>query len=283
MHLHIIGGGIVGCTTAFMAARQGHAVTLSEQNAALGQGASGQALGLLIPFGTHVKGRSAAAQRTSITLWPALAQSLSEAAETPLETWFRTWSWQGTQAHQVNLPLLFPILHKALTAAGVQVELNAPVTLLEHPKSATATFLTAGMGNSALGVENLVLDSAQSLRLKSQHPLTEPLYDTESGLYLIPTFQGEVLLGSQSVPAGTQEPLPNVTQTLLTLAEKHKATLGRYEVTHVWVGHRPTHTPKLPLVRPMGQNTFAAAGLGRVGLGLAPLTAQEFLTALQPA
>jgi glycine oxidase len=77
MKISVVGGGIIGCATAWELARAGCAVTLFER-ATPGAEASSAAAGILAPLGDSPESAFAALALASWRLYPALAEELRE-------------------------------------------------------------------------------------------------------------------------------------------------------------------------------------------------------------
>lgn len=71
----VVGGGVIGLMCAWRVAQAGAGVTLVERDR-IGGGASGAALGLLMPLGATHRGPFPTLQRASLRMFPALADEL---------------------------------------------------------------------------------------------------------------------------------------------------------------------------------------------------------------
>jgi glycine/D-amino acid oxidase-like deaminating enzyme len=269
--VHIVGGGIAGCVAALVLADAGYAVTLYEAKG-LGTAASGQALGVLVPS-TSQRPQDEL-QRQGCAAWgTTLAPRLAALAQVPLGQLYRSWPTGG----QLNLPALFPAFSAAFQRLGVQVQQH---TITTAP--AGVTLWAAGWGNLT-HLPGLMLRPGVACRLApcGLNELLVGMGPGVQGLYAVPAWDGSVLLGTQKLPESTSPysgPVPS--STLAELRERAGrlfAPLATAEVLEAWVGNRPTSAPRLPLVRPVGPQQWAVAGLGGLGYALAPMAAQQFL------
>lgn len=273
--VHIVGGGIAGCVAALVLADAGHAVTLYEAKG-LGTAASGQALGVLVP---STSGRPQDdLQRQGCAAWgTTLAPRLAALAQVPLSQLYRTWPTGG----QLNLPALFPAFATAFTRLGVKLEQH---TITTAP--AGFTLWAAGWGNRT-HLPGLTLRPGVACRLApcGLNDLLVGMGPGVQGLYAVPAWDGSVLLGTQKLPENTNPHSGTVPPAALAelrqRAGKLFAPLATAEVLHAWVGNRPTSAPRLPLVRPVGPQQWAVAGLGGLGYALAPIAAQQFLNEIR--
>jgi glycine/D-amino acid oxidase-like deaminating enzyme len=271
----IIGGGVAGCVAALLAAEAGYAVSLYEAKT-LGAGASGQALGVLVP---STSGRPQDdLQRQGCEQWATtLAPRLAELARLPLNQLYRSWPQGG----QLNLPALFPAFVQAFRRLGVQVRAQ----YVTKP-SADPTLWAAGWGNREV-LPGLTLRPGVACRLApcGLNDLLVGMGRGVQGLYAVPAWDGSVLLGTQKLPeVATPFPGPVSPASLAELrarAGQLFAPLATAEVLEAWVGHRPTSTPRLPLLHHVGTHQWAVAGLGGLGYALAPIVAEQFLAGLQ--
>lgn len=82
MHILIIGGGVIGLSTAWQLAKRGQQVTLIEKNTC-GSGASTVAPGALMPYNPSRIDDVPLLQRESLTMYPAFIQALEEDSGLP--------------------------------------------------------------------------------------------------------------------------------------------------------------------------------------------------------
>ncbi len=259
----IIGAGIAGLTLAYRAATAGHQVTLYEANT-IASGASGQSLGILVPV-TGLNRPIDLLQRQGIAQWPALAQQLATETTTPLPTFFRDWQ---NGRYQLNTALIFPLLAQAIRQKGGVIHENHPITNLANIRNQTDhTILTAGYGNAALTGAPITISAGLAARFTGD---IEGLI-AQDNLFLCPSFTaGEVLAGS--VNWSLQEPhhgaIPPAKQA--ELLRRVHAIAPHLKLQEIWLGNRPTQTPRTPLLTSPEPMLHIVTALGKIGLGLAP-------------
>lgn len=251
---------------AWMAAREGHAVTLFEAES-LGGGASGRALGVLVPV-TGLDRPIDKLQREGIGKWPGIARQLAADSGSGGGNFWRAW---GNERQQVRIPLIFEILRAAIEKHGGQVREGKPVEdVAALRRGFDMAVLAAGWGNAILGGQPMKLSAGLALRLAGR---VDGLVCGDN-LFVVPDWNDTVLAGSLNwdvaVPGDGAAPEGKV--------EELRARVGRLvpglagaEVIERWVGYRPVQAPRLPLVRPVADGVWAVAGLGKTGFALAPL------------
>ena len=273
----IIGGGIAGCLAAWSAHQAGHAVILYESKS-LGSGASGQALGVLVPT-TSTRRPIDDLQRQGCALWPNLIAELSSATGTDAAQLYRTWP----NGAQLNISMLFQTFGVLFERLGITViPSSAP-----HPSSKNLqgpTLWAAGWGNHkiAAGMSiragmacRLAPCGLDELLIGRGHPV--------QGLYAVPAWDGTTLLGTLNINMPepyTGEPKPEWLTELRETAAQLYAPLATAPLLEVWVGNRPLSTPRLPLLQPVAQNQWAVAGMGGIGYALAPIVAKTWIELL---
>lgn len=268
----IIGGGVVGCVAAWSAFKAGLAVSLYEQEN-LGSGASGQALGILAP--SDADRPLDELQRQGCAAWSALIADISAASGTEPTQLYRTWP----KGAQINIPVLFQTFTTLFDNVGITViKTPAPENL------STPTLWAAGWGNAQL-LPGMTLRAGTACRL-APCGLTELLVGKghpTQGIYAVPDWDGNILLGTHNVNMPTPHigaPKPEWLAELRSNAGLLFPALATAEILETWVGNRPTTSPRLPLLRAVGKNTWAVAGLGGIGYALAPVVASDWLRQL---
>ncbi len=270
--LHIYGAGISGLTTAFVAATRGHKVCVYEQ-AHIGAGASGQALGALVP--STLQRPIDTLQRQGISQWPALAAALAQHAQVPPGSLYRAWPAGG----QLNLSQLFPAFEAALRNLGVTLQ---PPPAVSPPGP---TLWATGWGVKD-DIPHTTLSAGQVIRLALPPALHGQIPLCKQGnVYLVPAWNGTTLLvGSKNTPTDTPitTPCPRARAELRAAACAAYPALSEAPIVGEWVGNRPISAPRLPLIRPVANRLHhvAVAGLGGIGFALAPVVAEAALTAL---
>jgi glycine/D-amino acid oxidase-like deaminating enzyme len=271
--LTIVGGGIVGCIAALKAAQAGYTVTLYEAKT-LGAGASGQALGLLVPS-TATRPLDML-QVQGCALWAhGLAAEISILAGVPLSQLYRTFP----RGAQLNLAVMFPALEKALLALGVAIHYAPAPAHLAGP-----VLWAAGWGNKAwLPAMNIRAGLACQLHSCGVTEILVGSGTATQGLYAAPLWDGTVVLGTHSftLKAPHTGPVPpEMLAILRTRAADLHPALATAPIVKTWVGNRPASVPRLPLIRAVASQHMAVAGLGGIGYALAPVVAAMWLERL---
>lgn len=264
MNVAVVGAGVAGLSAAWGLVNAGHRVVVFEKGK-VGSGASGKALGLLVPFHPLVNGRMAKVQRESVGLWPAMAREIGAAAGVEVGSFFRVWD----EGAQVRIPLVLAVMGQAIRARGGEiVEGQAAGDLTGFDKVVWA----AGVGNAAM--VSVLGKAGQAVRVKPVVPLMAPV--REEGFYVVPDWDGStVLIGSHGFDGPRDEPDAEVTAAMVVRAVGLVPALEGCVVVEAWVGNRPTSKPLLPLVRVVDARTVAVTGLGKLGFCLAPAVAAE--------
>lgn len=265
MKIGIVGGGIAGLVSGFLAAEAGHAVEIFERER-LGAGASGKALGLLVPI-TGLDRPVDVLQRQGIAAWPELAVRLAEVSGIALGDFWRDW---GNGRYQLRLPLIFEVLRLAIEAKGGVVhegfEVQSPALLRDFER----IVLASGWGNKALGGQEMRVSAGLACRLSGK---LDRLVAGDN-LFVAPDWDGTVLAGSLNwdlkEPATGEVPADKLAE-LRARVGVLVPELAETVLVEAWVGYRPTQAPRLPLLRDLGNGVVAVAGLGKTGIGLSPL------------
>jgi glycine/D-amino acid oxidase-like deaminating enzyme len=262
----IVGAGIAGLMCAWRLLAAGHKVAVLEKGD-VGKGASGGALGLLMPFHPGVNGQMAKVQRASVAQWPLLARRLAAELGVDADGFYRT----HTEGAQVNVPVVLELLAQAVeTRGGVIVEGVEVENVAPLKPECDGILLAAGVGNARWlpGIRGI---AGQAVRLRPVRPLTAMLRD--DSFYVAPDWDGTVLVGSHTHEGSRAGPDPAVTAELVAKAEALCPALKGAEIAAAWAADRPTCKPLLPLVRPVEDRAWAVTGLGKLGFCLAPAVA----------
>jgi glycine/D-amino acid oxidase-like deaminating enzyme len=268
----VVGAGIAGLAAAWGLAKTGHPVTVYEKER-VGGGASGKALGLLVPFHPNVRGRMAKEQRESVSVWPSMAKEIAEAADVRMEEFFRLWPGVGAQ---VRVPMILEVMAKALRARGVTfvtLEIKDPQDLLEKHD---AVVMAAGLGNA--GLMEILPMAGQAVMVKPEVRLERPLQ--QEGFYIVPTWEGNVLVGSHNHDGPRERHEARITASLVGRAVGMAPELMGCRIVDAWVANRPTSKPLLPLVRPLAPKVWGVTGLGKLGFCFGPAVAKAAEAAL---
>lgn len=268
MKIAIIGAGIAGLVSAHALLRAGHEVVVFEKDTPA-SGASGKALGVLVPI--SLDRPIDRLQREGISRWPALAAELATESGVAVGDFWRDW---GDGRQQLRLPLLFEVLVRAVRALGGKVWEHTPLT---DAPALLAQFdrviLAAGWGNQLLSGRAMGISAGLAVRLRAD---VQTLMVSHN-LFVCPDWDGTVLAGSVNwdapEPGDGAVPAEKLLE-LRTKLELVRADLAQADILHVWVGYRPKQAPRLPLVQEVSAHVWAITGLGKTGLGLAPMVGE---------
>lgn len=263
MNIAIVGGGIGGLVTAFLALEAGHDVTLFDKET-VGAGASGKALGVLVPV-TGMDRPIDRLQRAGIAAWPALAERIAQAGGVQVDTFWRAWP---EARQQVRLPLVFGILKAAIEALGGKV---CEGIMVDSPARLRTDFeraiLASGLGNTALCNAPMKVSAGVACRLRGE---LDTLIAGDN-LFVCPDWDGTIIAGSvnwEMAAAGDGEVPADKLDELLARVNRLVPSLT---LVDSWVGYRPVEIPRLPLIRDQGNGVLAVVGLGKIGIGLSPM------------
>lgn len=277
MKVAVVGAGISGLVSGFLLARAGHDVTLFEKDT-MGSGSTGKSLGLLVPISGGMKRKIDDFQREGVAAWPELAKALAQFSGEPVHTFFREW---GDGACQVRLPQVFKVFGEAIHRLGGHLKEHCgPVSPRDLP-GFERIIMAAGFENRAVGMPMKTI-AGQALRVRTKADFRD-LYAVDR-LFIVPDWDGSVFIGSGNWDCpepGDYQPKQEITDDLLARARAAVPALEGCELAEVWVGYRPVSEPRLPLVRTVEEGrVFAIAGLGKVGLALAPVVGRSVLESL---
>ena len=310
MSVVVIGGGIIGLSTAWRLVSRGAEVTVFDDGE---DGAWNVAAGMLAPGGEAayetpalVRLLSASAQR-----WPSFAASLGvdvgydeagtlSLAVTADDVATASREWHSPALRPSRLRELEPALSPRVRA-GVhrpgdrQVDPRRVVAALRErlgdrivvkrvstldEVDATTVVVAAGCGTAALTGLPVRPVKGQVLRLRGEPGLLRHVLEaTVDGrsVYVVPRADGEIVVGA------TQEERTDWTVTaggvydLLRAAIELVPDLAEYELAETLVGHRPGTPDNAPLLGRLGDGVgdgvVVAAGHFRNGVLLAPVTA----------
>lgn len=266
MKIAVVGGGIGGLVGSLLALEAGHKVEIFEKHT-LGSGASGKALGVLVPI-TGLDRPIDRLQQAGIAGWPEFARRLADMSGVALGDFWRDW---GNGCQQVRLPLLFDVLAKAIAVKGGIVHEHA---MVDSPARLAERFdrvvLAAGLGNIALHGAAMKVSAGVAARLEGH---AESLIAGDN-LFVCPDWDGCVIAGSvnwEMATAGDGVVPADKLEELLLRVGRLVPTLAGVRVVESWVGYRPVEVPRLPLVKPVSGNVVAVVGLGKIGIGVSPM------------
>lgn len=101
-------------------------------------------------------------------------------------------------------------------------------------------------------------------------------------VYLVPRRDGMVVGATQYEHGRDTAPVVSGVRDLLDDACAVLPALGEYELAECAAGLRPMTPDNMPIVRRLDARTLVATGHGRSGFLLAPWTAEQILTELEP-
>lgn len=279
MRIAVIGAGISGLVSGFMLAKAGHDVTIFEREV-IGSGSSGKAVGLLVPISGGMKRKVDDFQREGVAAWPELAEALAKFSGENIHSFFRDW---GDGSRQVRVPHLYRVMAEAFHRLGGHLKEHCGTVAVRDLPGYDRVIMAAGWENRAVGL-NMKIVAGQALRVKPKAAFRD-LYAVNR-LFIVPDWDDTVLIGSgnwDEKEPGNGTVKPEVTEELLAKAIEAVPALEGCALVEAWVGYRPMTEPRLPLVRKIGAEdgrVLAIAGLGKVGLALAPVVGKEVLANL---
>ncbi|MFT4201440.1 FAD-dependent oxidoreductase [Gordonia sp. (in: high G+C Gram-positive bacteria)] len=183
--------------------------------------------------------------------------------------------------------LLLSRLRAALADAGVHWHRIHIDRVDEVP--ADQVLVAAGMGTTALLPDvSLIPAKGEILRLaRNRHSIPVPTHVVRArvegrNLYLVPRAGGVVVGATQYEPVDADDRRPQAggVADLLADAVEVMPGLRTYDVAEVAAGIRPGSTDGMPIVERIDDRTLVAAGHGRNGIVLAPVTAARIAALL---
>ncbi|NLE80349.1 MAG: glycine oxidase ThiO [Rhodococcus sp.] len=330
--LSVVGGGVIGLSVAWRAARQGWSVRLYD--AASGSGASWVAGGMLAPLSEGWPGEEAVLGlgAASLERWPDFGKELETGADVSLFTSTSSLTvaldgadaddlrkiadWVGAQGYDMDIvdrtkirelePVLGPKVRLGLLARSELAVDNRLLldALRQNARAAGVEFtdenvrdlddlttdqvvLAAGLGAPRLW-PGLPLRPVKGeiLRLGTRPGVTPAPTRTIRGTvhgrpaYLVPRANGIVLGATQyETDEDTQVTVGGV-RDLIADAEALMPAIGEYELKEAAAGLRPMTPDNLPLIGRLSDRVVVAAGHGRNGILLTPVTADAVVALL---
>ena len=291
----IVGGGIIGLTTALELARAGLKVCVLDRGVP-GREASWAGGGILSPLPPD---DPVPEIRTllddSLRRYPAFCKDLKATTGVDPEYWTcgaRVFGAAGERwfadVAQVRNPRLLKALVLALRQHGVAVFMDTPalnwrieagrLTGVITPHGVIVSrraVIAAGAWSSQMAGVAVLPAKGQMLLLRDDCLRLDHIrMDAEA--YLIPRKDGSLVIGSTIEQAGfDRQPTAKARALLLRHAERLWAGAGSSQVMHQWAGLRPKATTTAPIIAAHGQisGVFINAGHFRLGLTLAPASA----------
>lgn len=314
MRIHVIGGGIIGLACAAELVARGHRVTVVDP--APGSGASHAAAGMLSPAGEAWHGEREGWELgvRSAALWPAYAAALGVplhttgtlllghdavdaqlvARQAELLTGLgvdvcdlgprelrRREPTLGRAVRGALLPEDHAVDPRAVVAAlldRVEVVSARPAESAEATVWATGTSLPAPYDRLVRGVRGEILRAHCDDR--PRHVLRG--WVRGEAVYVVPRPGGEVVVGA-TVEEHSRPPVVTLggVERLLVAARTLVPSLDRAELVEAIARDRPATPDHLPLIGPVDDGVFLAAGHFRHGVLLAPLTARLLADAVE--
>lgn len=189
MKIAVIGAGIVGITTAYELACDGHNVTVFERNNAAAEGASFATLGVLASSLTLPLSMAAWPPGESFGLASAI-QTLGANRTTAARDWRWLWQWvrlgkspsalaRASYAQKL-LSYSQECLHQSTANTHVEYESGTGQLVLPRPKGGLDGFSPALELLKAAGISYQILDSAGVQKLE---PALSPPASSEGGVF----------------------------------------------------------------------------------------------------
>lgn len=292
----IVGGGIIGLTTALELARAGLKVCVLDRGTP-GREASWAGGGMLSPLPPDAPAPEIKALLDeSLALYPDYCEELRATTGVDPEYWVcgakilrpSGERWIPGLA-QVRNPRLIRALLLALRQYKVEVVAHVPALHWLQKSGALKGVHTAqgaiGCGAAVLAagawsgqMANVAIEpvKGQMLLLRAVPGLLDHIRMDDQA-YVIPRRDGQLLVGSTLERAGFDaEPTRSARDSLIESAERLQPGSGKFEVLHQWAGLRPANGEAAPFVGPMDEMTglFANVGHFRLGITLSLASAQ---------
>ncbi len=328
----VIGGGVIGLSTAWRAAQDGWSVTLYDP--ALGAGASWVAGGMLAPLSEGWPGEDEvlAAGTASLDRWPDFGGELERATGERLFTSqssmtvaldaadaadLRTVAeWLAGRGHRLDLldrrqiraaePSLAPVIRLALLAeaefavdnralvralrtacadAGVTVvaeavtdQLRLPVDQVVIAAGHAAARLWPGLPVRPVKGEVLRLRHRPGVAPAPSRTIRASVHGRP--VYLVPRGDGLVVGATQHESGDDTAVTVAGVRDLIVDAQTLMPSIGEYELYETAAGLRPMSPDNLPILGRVSDRVVVAAGAGRNGILLAPLSADAVVAEL---
>jgi glycine oxidase len=306
MKIAVVGGGIIGCATAWELARAGCAVTLFER-ATPGAEASSAAAGILAPLGDTPDSTFARLALASWRLYPTLTEELRDLTGIDVEYVTRGTIYPLLSVEDVRRAEA-RVADRLDAIYGIEVWDTADVRASE-PALATqvrgAMFVGADhwVNNHRLTVAYAQAAVAAGVVLRAGSSVTRvavemgrargvvaegELWEADTVVLTAGAWTGELLVGATVERVGFQR---GVTAEgiagLLAAAIVLCPSLGALSITRTWWGFRPWVPDSLPVLGPWPdvEGLWLATGHYRNGILLAPITARvmtDWITMGQP-
>jgi glycine oxidase len=282
----VIGGGIIGCATAWRLAQRGLHVVLIEKNEPARK-ATWAAAGMLLPLMDAASPLRALAV-ASFAEYPAFVEELRALTDVDAELIL-----EQNESGSVDNRKLGRAAHLAAVRAGVEVRLGVAARKVLSPAdrfqlveltdgtsvSADAVIIAAGAWSGellGLPLKVPVLPvRGQMLAVEHVPPFVNQIIEGER-CYLVP--RGErLLIGATVERVGFDErTTPEGIHDLLEAARELRPEVAGARVLETWAGLRPGTPDDLPILGadPRVRGVFYATGHYRNGILLAPITAR---------
>lgn len=283
----VIGGGIIGCTTAWRLAQRGVRVVVVEKHAPASK-ATWAAAGMLLPImekGSPLRPLTDA----SFDEYPAFVEELRQASGIDGELRLESGRSGSVNSRQLGLAA-----YHAARAAGVEFVLGKEARTVVSSRSAfehveladgssiagDAVLIAAGAWSSELlGLPMRVpVVPVRGQMLAAEHARLEiPHIIKTATCYIVPRGAGRVLIGATVEHVGFDEhTTEDGVRSLREAATELMPELAQARVTETWAGLRPGTPDDLPILGadPHVAGVFYATGHYRNGILLAPVTAR---------
>lgn len=295
----IIGGGIIGLSSALELAAAGFDVQVFERGSPTSRPASWAGGGILsaLPPGQIPPGLESLLEE-SLELYPQFCRQLHDSTGIDPEYWrcgANVHHADGRISHvpelaQVRNPRLLRALRAALQARGVLIHQGVEALGIEPRtdsplgiRTAQGRFdcdqavICAGAWSAAWGADGLEPVKGQMLLLRGRPGELERMQISDAA-YLIPRRDGRILVGSTLEQAGYDTlPTAQARAWLLDQVRQLAPGLERLPVEDHWAGLRPRPAGDLPLIGrdPVKQGLYWNTGHYRLGITLAPASARR--------
>ena len=285
----VIGGGIIGCSTAWRLAQRGCSVVLLEKDEPASR-ATWAAAGMLHPLSETDLPSFHELTHASFGEFPAFVEELRDVTGIDAELIIDP----GIEGGSVDNRKLGEAAHRAARAAGVEIRTRTAASRIAHQNGqfrsveladgqhvdGDAVVIAAGAWSGDLsGLPNrlpVIPVRGQMLAVEHEPQLLSHIVITDE-CYLVPRGIKRLLIGATIEHAGFDARVTDEgIRGLVKAAQEAVPEVTRAKIVETWAGLRPGTPDDLPILGgdPRVAGVYYATGHYRNGILLAPVTAR---------